>query len=82
MEGRRAKLHPLIQIVNDKLIQFEVLTDGPISDDISDDISVRYLLEKKRLGLTTKTGLFALSMAIHSSLFLVKVNQMVERVLL
>ena len=75
-------MHPLIQIVNDKLIQFEVLTDGPISDDISDDIAVRYLLEKQRLGLATKTGFFALNMAIHSSLFLIKVNQMVERVVL
>ena len=82
MEGRRAKLHPLIQIVNDKLIQFEVLTDGPISDDIPDDIPVRYLPEEKRLDLPTKTGLFALIMAIHSSLFLIKVNQMVKRVVL
>ena len=45
----------------------------------SDDTPVKCLPEKNRSGFATKTGLFALMMAIHSSLFLIKVNQMVKR---
>ena len=49
---------------------------------ISDGWPVKCLLEENRSGLATKTGLFDLMMVIHFSLFLIKVNQMVKRMVL
>ena len=49
---------------------------------IPDETPVKCLSEENRSGLATKTGLFALMMTIHSSLFLIKVNQMVKRTVL